>query len=93
MSEKVIQIPENFDFGYYKEFTEQYQKLLADDNVTMIDLEFSRVGYLDSSALGMMVLLQKKAKMQNVSIRIKDPKKSTKEILQIAHFDQLFDIT
>ena len=93
MSEKVIQIPEHFDFEYYKEFTEQYQKLLADDSVTTIDLEFSRVGYLDSSALGMMVLLQKKAKIQNVSIRIKDPKKSTKEILQIAHFDQLFDIT
>jgi anti-anti-sigma regulatory factor len=40
----------------------------------------------------MMVLLQKKAKSQNVSIRIRGPKESTKEILQIANFDQLFDI-
>jgi anti-anti-sigma factor len=61
--------------------------------VTTIDLEFSRVGYLDSSALGMMVMLQKKAKIQNVSIRIKGPRESTKEILQIANFEQLFDIT
>jgi hypothetical protein len=41
----------------------------------------------------MMVLLQKKAKIQNVSISIKEPKENTKEILQIANFDQLFDIS
>jgi anti-anti-sigma factor len=93
MSEHVIRIPERFDFGYHKEFTEQYQRLLAENNVTEIELEFSRVGYLDSSALGMMVLLQKKAKSQNVSISIRGRKESTKEILQIANFDQLFDIS
>jgi anti-anti-sigma factor len=92
MSEHVIQIPERFDFGYHKEFTEEYQRLLADSRVTEIKLDFSRVGYLDSSALGMMVLLQKKAKRQNVSIGIRGPNESTKEILQIANFDQLFDI-
>jgi anti-anti-sigma factor len=93
MSKKVICIPERFDFGYHKEFTQQYQNLLADTNVTEIELAFSRVEYLDSSALGMMVLLQKKAKIQNVSISIKEPKENTKEILQIANFDQLFDIS
>ena len=93
MSEKVIRIPERFDFGYHKEFTEHYQKLLADNSVTEIELEFSLVGYLDSSALGMMVLLQKKAKCQNIPIRISGLKESTKEILQIANFNQLFDIS
>jgi anti-anti-sigma factor len=93
MSERVIRIPERFDFGYHKEFTDHQEKILADANVTEITLEFSRVAYLDSSALGMMVLLQKKARSQNVSVRITGPKDSTKEILQIANFDQLFDIS
>jgi anti-anti-sigma factor len=93
MSEKSLQIPERFDFGYHKEFTEQYQSLLEDKTITNIALDFSKVGYLDSSALGMMVLFQKKAKNQNVSVRIRGAKESAREILQIANFDRLFDIS
>lgn len=93
MSEKALQIPERFDFGYHKEFTEQYTKILADSSISEIALDFSRVSYLDSSALGMMVLFQKKAKGQNVAVRIRGAKESAKEILQIANFDRLFDIS
>jgi len=92
MSEKILQIPERFDFGYHTAFTEQYETQLADQNITEITLDFSRVEYLDSSALGMMVLFQKKAKSQNVSVKIRGAKDSAKEILQIANFDRLFDI-
>lgn len=93
MSERALQIPERFDFGYHKEFTDQYQKLLKDTGVSEIALDFSSVSYLDSSALGMMVLFQKKAKAQNVSVRVRGAKDSAKEILQIANFDRLFDIS
>ena len=92
MSEKILQLPERFDFGYHSEFTEQYQARLADERVSEITLDFSRVGYLDSSALGMMVMFQKKAKSQNVSVKIKGAKDSAKDILQIANFDRLFKI-
>jgi anti-anti-sigma factor len=93
MSEKALHIPERFDFGYHKEFTEQYKRLLEDESITQITLDFSRVGYLDSSALGMMVLFQKKAKAKNILVRIRGAKDSAKEILQIANFDRLFDIS
>jgi anti-anti-sigma factor len=93
MTEQALHIPERFDFGYHKEFTRQYQALLASEKTTDIALDFSRVSYLDSSALGMMVLFQKKARVQNINIRIKGAKDSAKEILQIANFDRLFDIS
>jgi anti-anti-sigma factor len=92
MSEKTLQIPERFDFGYHKNFTEQYQTALTTGGVTDISLDFSRVNYLDSSALGMMVLLQKKAKAQNISVKIKGAKDNARDILNIANFDRLFDI-
>lgn len=92
MSEKTLQIPERFDFGYHNEFTEQYESQLADQSITEVILDFSRVEYLDSSALGMMVLFQKKAKSQNVPVKIRGAKDSAKDILQIANFDRLFDI-
>ncbi len=93
MSEKALLIPERFDFGYHKEFTDQYQKLLEENSITEIALDFSRVSYLDSSALGMMVLFQKKAKGKNVSVRIRGARDSAKEILEIANFDRLFNIS
>lgn len=93
MSEKSLHIPERFDFGYHKAFTEQYQQILDAGGVTGIALDFSKVSYLDSSALGMMVLFQKKAKASNINVRIRGAKDSAKEILQIANFDRLFDIS
>ncbi len=93
MSERALQIPERFDFGYHKEFTEQYQNVLDDSSTTSVALDFSRVSYLDSSALGMMVLFQKKAKSKSLPVRIKGAKDSAREILQIANFDRLFDIS
>jgi anti-anti-sigma factor len=92
MSERSLQIPERFDFGYHKEFTDQYQSILDAGGVTEIALDFSKVSYLDSSALGMMVLFQKKAKGKSINVRIRGAKDSAKEILQIANFDRLFDI-
>ncbi|GLR71487.1 STAS domain-containing protein [Agaribacter marinus] len=93
MSEKSLSIPERFDFGYHKEFTEQYQRILNEGGISDIALDFTKVSYLDSSALGMMVLFQKKAKSQNISVRIRGARESAKEILLIANFDRLFDIS
>ncbi len=93
MSERALHIPERFDFSYHKQFTEQYQAALSTDGISEIALDFSKVSYLDSSALGMMVLFQKKAKSKNVSVKIRGAQDSAKEILQIAHFDRLFDIS
>lgn len=92
MSDKSIQIPERFDFGYHKEFTDNYQAVLEDGGTRNISLDFSRVNYLDSSALGMMVLFQKKAQEKNIAVRIRGARDSALEILQIAKFDRLFDI-
>ncbi|WP_371194372.1 STAS domain-containing protein [Glaciecola sp. SC05] len=93
MSERSLQVPERFDFGYHKEFTQQYQSLLEQAGTTNIALDFSRVSYLDSSALGMMVLFQKKAKSKNINVRIRGAKESAREILTIANFDRLFEIS
>ena len=92
MSGKSLHIPERFDFSYHKEFTDQYTAILKAGNVKDIALDFSKVTYLDSSALGMMVLFQKKATALNIEVKIRGAKDSAKEILQIANFDRLFDI-
>ncbi|GAB5380142.1 MAG: STAS domain-containing protein [Aliiglaciecola sp.] len=87
---QTINIPQRFDFSHHKPFTEQYQKFLDEAECKKIVMDFSRTEYLDSSALGMMVLLNKKAKGVGKQVTVRGAKDNTKEILVIANFDKLF---
>ncbi len=87
-----IVIPERFDFSFHKAFTDQYNKLLEDNVGATITLDFSRVMYLDSAALGMIVLLQKRAKANNSDVEIANASGTALEILEIANFDKMVKI-
>ena len=87
---QILTIPQRFDFSLHKSFTEKYQGFIAASECRKIVMDFSRTEYLDSSALGMMVLLNKKAKAVNKQVVVRGAKENTKEILVIANFDKLF---
>ena len=53
-------LPSRFDFSYHTMFTQQYEAIMKECDGGRIELDFSQVQYLDSSALGMLVLLAKK---------------------------------
>jgi len=85
----VIMLPEKFDFAYHQQFTSRYQALL-DSKAPKVILDFSRTQYLDSSALGMMVLLHKKAKGENTITVIRGAVGTAKAILGIAKMEKLY---
>ena len=87
---RIINVPQRFDFGHHKDFNAQSQALLDDASCKKIIMDFSRTDYLDSSALGMMVLLNKKAKKVNKTISLRGARDNTKDILIMANFNQLF---
>ena len=92
MSEvRVLHVPQRFDFSQHKTFTEQYSAMLEEKLCQKIIMDFSRTEYLDSSALGMMVLLNKKAKAQNIHVSVKGAKYNARDILLIANFEKLFE--
>jgi len=89
---KVISLPERFDFYYHKKFTSDYQDILILPEVNHIILDFSRVLYLDSSALGMMVLLHRKAQELHISTSVKGAHGQANEILSIANMQKIYII-
>jgi HptB-dependent secretion and biofilm anti anti-sigma factor len=92
MSESsIIRLPSRFDYGYHTEFLAVYTPALASSNVSELILDFSRVDYLDSSALGMMVMLQKKSTGAGKKIKIKGAKGATEEILKMANMQKMFE--
>lgn len=81
-----------FDFNAHKVFRETYQQLL-DEKVSAIVLDLSQVDYLDSSALGMLLQFKEKADMQSAKISLLNCSQLAKDVLAIANFDKLFDIS
>lgn len=90
---KTLTLPTRFDFNYHTSFHQQSTALLNDDSWQLLELDFSDVHYLDSSALGMMVLLAKKVKAQpGRKTVIKNAQGTALEILNLANMHKLYDI-
>lgn len=85
-------IPERFDFSHHKSFNEQANKILENKQTRTLILDFAKTAYLDSSALGMLVLINKRAKQNSINTIIRGARDNAREILLIANFDQLFEI-
>ena len=85
-----VAIDGRFDFSSHKEFRDAY-KSSAPDADFVIDM--SSTDYMDSSALGMLLLLREHAGGDKASIKIIGCTSDIKKILTISNFHKLFDIT
>jgi HptB-dependent secretion and biofilm anti anti-sigma factor len=81
-----------FDFQIHKEFKEAYSRLFENADVRLIEIEMSKLDYLDSSALGMLMLLNERAKTVNKSIALVNPSGVVSQVLDVANFNRLFNI-
>jgi anti-anti-sigma factor len=87
---ETIVLPNRFDYAFHRKFDEQYSPLLQDQQCKEIILDFSSVEYLDSAAIGMIVLLHKKCSNLQKVAKIKGAKGQTANILDMAHMQKLF---
>ena len=88
---ETIMLPNRFDYSFHRKFDEQYSPLLQANECKEIILDFTKVEYLDSAAIGMIVLLQKKCSNVKKVAKIKGAKGPTAEILNMAHLQKLFE--
>jgi len=88
--ELTICIGGRFDFSAHQEFRDSYERNDVDPATYVVDL--NRTTYLDSSALGMLLLLRDHAGGDNAEIRIVNCNRDVKKILTISNFEQLFSI-
>lgn len=88
---ETILLPNRFDYSFHRKFDEQYSPLLQDSQCKDIILDFSKVEYLDSAAIGMIVLLQKKCSNLQKIVKLKGVKGVTADILDMAHMQKLFE--
>jgi len=81
-----------FDFQVHRDFKDAYTPLLDNAAVHEIEVEMSRVDYLDSSALGMLMLLNERAKTVNKPIALLNTSGVVSKVLEVANFSKIFNI-
>lgn len=85
-----IQIKGRFDYSCHKAFKQAFSKGSV---VSSYDVDLSEATYLDSSALGMLLLLRDHAGAERSKIRLIHANNAVVEILKMANFHRLFVIT
>ncbi|MCY0966051.1 STAS domain-containing protein [Parathalassolituus penaei] len=88
--ELTIRVSGRFDFSAHQAFRDAYENLAPDASSYIIDLRDT--SYLDSSALGMLLLLRDHAGGDSAQISVINCNADVKKILKISNFEQLFRI-
>lgn len=88
----VIRPNGRFDFNAHREFRGAVDEALQSSGVHEIQVDLSQVAYLDSSALGMLLVLRDKAKQANRAVSLTRCSDTVRQVLEIANFNKLFPI-
>jgi anti-anti-sigma factor len=90
-SEVTIAISGQFNFSVYQDFREAGRRAGEEPRRFVIDLRGT--DYMDSSALGMLLLLRERNGGDRADIRILNCNPEIRKVFAIANFDRLFQIS
>lgn len=86
----IISVEGRFDFSTHQDFRHAYEAQADWPKRYQIDL--AGVDYLDSSALGMLLLLRDHAGGDDARIQLSNCRPDVRKVLTISNFEQLFEI-
>lgn len=86
-----IAVKGRFDFGSHQAFRDSYERFYKVPKTYVVDLK--EATYLDSSALGMLLLLRDHAGGDEAEVQVINSNPDVRKILAISNFEKLFDIT
>ncbi len=86
-----ISVTGRFDYKITKEFRDSYNKAIRHKGVTYY-VNLNNASYIDSSALGILLLLRECAKYNGGKVIIEQPSEEVNHVLKMANFEKLFTI-
>jgi anti-anti-sigma factor len=86
-----ITLSEKFTFDDHMQFREVLKKM-DEQGVSKIILHMAGVTFVDSAALGMLLLAGEEAKKNNKTLIISSPAGQVKKMFEMARFDKIFTI-
>lgn len=90
-TESHLHINGTFTFSDNQKFRE-ILSLLQDDSLNAVTLNIQNLQFIDSAALGMLLLLHDEAQKRDVHITLNGADGQIKKMLQLSNFDEIFTI-
>jgi anti-anti-sigma factor len=87
----ILSLQGRFDFSANHLFKKCYEALLLQP-IAELEVDLNAVQYLDSSALGMLLLLKERADLMGKTITLSNCRGDVKHVLEIANFVKLFNM-
>ncbi len=81
-----------FGFHAHKQFKEAYSQLLNENILKFIEVDLSKIEHLDSSALGMLLLLRERAIAVGKTVQLVGLSNYTGRVFQLTNFETIFEI-
>lgn len=88
-STTMIRVSGRFDYKIHQDFREAYRHC---PQRTSFIVDLGGTEYIDSSALGMLMVLREHAGGEQAAVRIQNCSTHVRKILQIAHFERFFEV-
>jgi anti-anti-sigma factor len=88
----VIRLQGRFDFSAHRELRDSCSTLLASGDVRELEIDMGGLDYMDSSALGMLLLLKERADAASKRVALHNCKGTVRQVLDIANFGKIFSI-
>ncbi len=90
-NEVAITLDQTFDFNSVEEFRRAYDNKEEEEKIHYL-VDFKYTQYVDSSALGMLINLQKTAGSRGGNVKLANPSEQLKKLFAISRFDKKFTI-
>jgi anti-anti-sigma factor len=87
-----VRLAGHFDFSSSLEFRKALKPLLEDVEVKIIAIDFDKVPFMDSSGLGMLLLLRDQALQAKSEVVLCACSPFIMKMLAVSQFDKLFRI-
>ena len=89
----VVRVDGRFDFPLHRDFRQLIKTAIENPRISEIRIDMSAVDYLDSSALGMLLLSRQNAISVKKTMTLYRPSELSRRVLEVANFEKLFVIT
>jgi anti-anti-sigma factor len=88
----LVRLTGNFDYTMRNQFMAQMDEAMAHASAQELRIEMGALDYIDSSALGMLLMLRDRAKKQNMTVTLANAQGRIRQVLDTAQFERLFAV-
>ena len=88
----ILDLEGRFDFGARKVFKDAVERIQKEEECVHIILNMERVSFVDSSALGLLVIAHQNLKIKQSQLSLVNPQPYVRQVLDLANVPKMIQV-